>query len=52
MGETRNAYGILIGKPGRKRLKPLERCRFSWEDIIKMDRDEADFCEHDNFRVP
>jgi hypothetical protein len=34
-GEKRNAYRILVGKPGRKR--PLGRPRHRWEDNIKMD---------------
>jgi hypothetical protein len=32
MGENRNAYRILVGKPERKR--PLGRCR--WVDNIKI----------------
>jgi hypothetical protein len=35
MGEKRNAYRILVGKPERK--KPLERPRRRWEDDIRMD---------------
>jgi hypothetical protein len=35
MGETRNAYGILVGKPERKR--PLGRARRRWVDNIKID---------------
>jgi hypothetical protein len=35
MGETRNAYRILVGKPEGKR--PLERPRCGWVDNIKMD---------------
>jgi hypothetical protein len=34
MGETRNSYWILVGKPGGKR--PLRRPRHRWEDNIKM----------------
>jgi hypothetical protein len=34
MGEKRNAYRILIGKPEGNR--PLERPRRRWEDNIKM----------------
>jgi hypothetical protein len=30
MGKTRNAYGILVGKPEGKR--PLERPRSGWVD--------------------
>jgi hypothetical protein len=35
MGQTRNAYGILVGKPDVKR--PFGRRRCSWVDNIKID---------------
>jgi hypothetical protein len=35
MGEGRNVYRILVGKPEGKR--PLERPRRRWEDGLKMD---------------
>jgi hypothetical protein len=35
MGEMRNAYNILVGKPEGKR--PLERYRHRWENNIRMD---------------
>jgi hypothetical protein len=35
MGEKRNVYRLLVGKPEGKR--PLERPRRSWIDNIKMD---------------
>jgi hypothetical protein len=35
MGEGRNVYRVLVGKPERKR--PLERPWRRWEDGIKMD---------------
>jgi hypothetical protein len=35
IGETRNAYRILVGKPEEKR--PLGRPRRGWVDNIKMD---------------
>jgi hypothetical protein len=35
MGETRNAYRILVGKPEGKR--PLGRPTRRWVDNIKMD---------------
>jgi hypothetical protein len=38
MGETRNAYRILVGKPEGKR--PLGRPRRMWVDNIKMDLGE------------
>jgi hypothetical protein len=35
MGETRNAYRLLVGEPEEKR--PLGRPRRRWADNIKMD---------------
>jgi hypothetical protein len=35
MGEGRNVYRVLMGKPKGKR--PLGRPRHRWEDGIKMD---------------
>jgi hypothetical protein len=35
MGEKRNVYSLLVGKPEGKR--PLERPRRRWIDNIKMD---------------
>jgi hypothetical protein len=35
MGEKRNVYRLLVGKPEGKR--PLERLRRRWIDNIKMD---------------
>jgi hypothetical protein len=35
MGEKRNAYRILMGKPEKKRLLGRPRCR--WVDNIKID---------------
>ena len=35
VGERRDVYRVLVGKPERKR--PLERPRHRWEDNIKMD---------------
>jgi hypothetical protein len=35
MGENRNAYRILVGKPEGRR--PLGRPRRRWVDTIKMD---------------
>jgi hypothetical protein len=35
MGEKRNAYRLLVGKPERKR--PLGRPRRRWVDNIRMD---------------
>jgi hypothetical protein len=40
MGEKRNAYRILVGKPEGK--KPLGRTRHRWVDNIKMDLREDD----------
>jgi hypothetical protein len=36
MGEKRNAYRLLAGKPEEKR--PLGRSRRRWADNIKIDR--------------
>jgi hypothetical protein len=38
MGEMRNSYKILVGKPEGKR--PLERSRRRWEITITMDLKE------------
>jgi hypothetical protein len=38
MGEGRNVYRVLVGKPKGKR--PLERPRHRWEDGIKLDLKE------------
>jgi hypothetical protein len=63
MGEKRNAYGILVGRPKGKR--PLRRPRHRWVDDIKIylremgwggmnsidlaqDRDYWSSCEHGN----
>jgi hypothetical protein len=41
MGETRNAYRILVGKPEGKR--PLGRPRRRWVDNIKLDLTEIEW---------
>jgi hypothetical protein len=38
VGERRNAFRVLVGKPGRKR--PFERHRRSWKDKIKINIQE------------
>ncbi|KAJ4436763.1 hypothetical protein ANN_16895 [Periplaneta americana] len=44
MGESRNAYRVLVGRPEGKR--PLGRPRRRWEDNIKMDlSEEEDKCD-------
>jgi hypothetical protein len=37
MGEKRNTYEIVVGKPYGKGKRPLGRPRCRWEDNIKMD---------------
>ena len=39
MGEGREMYRVLVGKPERKR--PLGRPRRRWEDNIRMDLQEV-----------
>jgi hypothetical protein len=39
MGDTRDAYRVLVGKPEGKR--PLGRPRHRWEDKINMDLQEV-----------
>jgi hypothetical protein len=41
MGEKRNAYRIMVGKPERKR--PLGRPRRRWVDNIKIDLGEIEW---------
>jgi hypothetical protein len=41
MGETRNAYRLLVGEPEEKR--PLGRQRRRWVDNIKMDLREIEW---------
>jgi hypothetical protein len=39
MGEGKGVYGVLVGRPERKR--PMGRARRRWEDNIKMDLREV-----------
>jgi hypothetical protein len=41
MGEERNVYKVLVGKPEGK--KPLGRPRRRWEDGIRMDVGKLDW---------
>jgi hypothetical protein len=45
MGENRNAYSLVVGKPEGKR--PLGRPRCRWVDNIKMDLSEIGFGDLD-----
>jgi hypothetical protein len=42
MGQKRNAYRLLVGKPEGKR--PLGRPRCRWADNIRMDLGEMGWC--------
>jgi hypothetical protein len=42
MGEKRNAYRIMVGRPGGKR--PLGKPRSRWVDNIKMNLREIGWC--------
>jgi hypothetical protein len=46
MGETSNAYTVLVEKPKGKR--PLGGLRYKWEDNIKMDLKKMT-CEYVNW---
>jgi hypothetical protein len=39
MGEDKDVFRVLVGKPGGKR--PLGRPRSRWEDNIRMDLQEV-----------
>ncbi|KAJ4450438.1 hypothetical protein ANN_01862 [Periplaneta americana] len=45
MGESRNVYSVLVGRPAGKR--PLGRPRRRWEDNIKMDLREMGYDDRD-----
>ncbi|KAJ4447071.1 hypothetical protein ANN_09060 [Periplaneta americana] len=45
MGESRNAYRVLVGRPEGKR--PLGSSRRRWEDNIKMDLREVGYDDRD-----
>ncbi|KAJ4438009.1 hypothetical protein ANN_13948 [Periplaneta americana] len=45
MGESRNAYRVLVGRPEGKR--PLGRPRRRWEDNIEMDLREVGYDDRD-----
>ncbi|KAJ4432086.1 hypothetical protein ANN_20700 [Periplaneta americana] len=45
MGESRNAYRVLVGRPEGKR--PLGRPRRRWDDNIKMDLREVRYDDRD-----
>jgi hypothetical protein len=49
MGEKRNAYRLLVGKPEGKRL--LGRQRRRWVDNIRMDLGEVEWVEVQLHRV-
>jgi hypothetical protein len=50
IGNKRNAYRILVGKPEGKR--PLGRPRCQWEDSIKIDLSEMGWDDVDWISLP
>ena len=50
MEQSRNAYRVLVGKPGGKR--PLGRPRCRWEDNITMDLREVGCDPGDRMDLP
>jgi hypothetical protein len=46
MGQMRNAYIILVGKPEGRKL--LEKLRHIWDDNIRMDLREIGGCGMDS----
>ncbi|KAJ4441071.1 hypothetical protein ANN_10921 [Periplaneta americana] len=50
MGESRNAYRVLVGRPEGKR--PFGRPRRRWEDNIKMDLREVGYDDRDWINLP
>jgi hypothetical protein len=49
MGDKRNPYGILVGKPGGKRPVGRPRCR--WVDNIKMHLREIEWDGMDSIEL-
>jgi hypothetical protein len=49
MGQIRNVYKILVGKPDGKR--PLRTARHMWQDNSEMDRREITFRRVDLIRL-
>jgi hypothetical protein len=50
MGEERNVYKVLVGKPEGKR--PLGRPRHRWEDGIRMDLREIGWGDVEWIQLP
>jgi hypothetical protein len=49
MGEKRNAFRLLVGKPGGKKLLRIPRHR--WDDNIKMDLGEIKWSSMERIHV-
>ncbi|KAJ4428156.1 hypothetical protein ANN_24171 [Periplaneta americana] len=49
IGESRNAYRVLVGRPEGK--TPLGRPRRRWEDNIKMDLREVEYDDRDRINL-
>ncbi|KAJ4441541.1 hypothetical protein ANN_11397 [Periplaneta americana] len=50
MGESRNAYSVLVGRS--KGIRPLGRKRRRWEDNIKMDLRKVGYDGRDWINLP
>jgi hypothetical protein len=52
MGENKNVYSLLVGKPARKRPLGRPRCRWIKKDLLEIGLDGVDCIGlvHDRYR--